>query len=96
MPGGLMGKAGYEHHSARGGGVEHYINRGYVPYPLHDTLFGYHQDGAGMTLEYAYQDWALAQLAKALGKEDDHQYFLKRSFNYRNLYNPASGYMQPR
>lgn len=96
MPGGLMGKAGYEHHSARGGGVEHYINRGYVPYPLHDTLFGYHQDGAGMTLEYAYQDWALAQLAKALGKEDDHRYFLKRSFNYRNLYNAASGYMQPR
>lgn len=95
MPGGLMGKAGYEHKTAKGGGIEHYIDKGYVPYPLTTgRQYGAHQDGAGMTLEYAYQDWTLAQLARTLNKRDDDIYFTKRSANYRNLYNPATGYMQ--
>lgn len=97
MPGGLMGKAGYEHKTSKAGGVEHYINKGYVPYPLTTwRQYGHHEDGAGMTIEYAYQDWTLAQLAKSLGKEDDYQYFLKRSSNYKNLYNPATGFLQPK
>lgn len=96
LPGGLMGKAGYEHFTAKGGGVEFYMEHGYVPYPLSAKQYGYHQDGAGMTMEYAYQDWTLAQLAKALNKKDDHAYFLKRSENYKNLYNPESGYIQPK
>jgi predicted alpha-1,2-mannosidase len=96
LPGGMMSKAGYEHHTAKGGGIEAYMNLGYVPYPLADKEYGYHQDGAGMTMEYAYQDWTLAQLAKALGKNDDYMYFLKRSENFRNLYNPATGYIQPK
>jgi len=97
MPGGIMGKAGYEHTTSIGGGIKAYIEKGYVPYPL--TLgrkYGQHEDGAGMTMEYAYQDWTLAQLAKALHKENDYQLFLKRSFNYRNLYNPASRFIQPK
>lgn len=97
MPGGAMGKAGYEHHSAKGGGVEHYIKSGYVPYPLTTwRQYGHHEDGAGMTMEYAYQDWTLAQLAKTLGKQDDYQYFLKRSSNYKNLYNSITGFIQPK
>jgi predicted alpha-1,2-mannosidase len=97
MPGGLMGKAGYEHNTAKAGGIESYIKKGYVPYPLTTwRQYGHHEDGAGMTIEYAYQDWTLAQLAKSLGKEDDYQYFLKRSSNYRNLYNPATGFLQPK
>jgi predicted alpha-1,2-mannosidase len=67
LPGGMMGKAGYEHNTASGGGIEHYIERGYVPYPL-DKKWGMHQEGAAQTLEYASQDWCLAQMAKSLGK----------------------------
>jgi len=96
LPGGLMSKAGYEHQTSKGGGLEWYISQGYVPYPLSDTIFGMHQDGAGITLENAYQDWCLAQLAKSLGKVDDYQYFLKRSENYRNLFNTEKGFMVPK
>ena len=49
-----------------------------------------------MTLEYAYQDWCLAQMAKTMGKLQDYEFFMKRSKNYRHLWNPESGYMQPR
>jgi predicted alpha-1,2-mannosidase len=97
MPGGAMGKAGYEHNTALAGGIEYYIKNGYVPYPLTSwRQYGHHEDGAGMTIEYSYQDWTLAQLAKSLGKENDYQYFLKRSSNYKNLYNPATGFLQPK
>ncbi len=97
MPGGIMGKAGYEHNTTKAGGIEFYIKNGYVPYPLTTwRQYGHHEDGAGMTIEYAYQDWTLAQLAKSLGKENDYQYFLKRSSNYKNLYNPSTGFLQPK
>ncbi|HEY4788816.1 MAG TPA: glycoside hydrolase family 92 protein, partial [Bacteroidales bacterium] len=96
MPGGLMGKAGYEHKTAKGGGLEYYINNGYVPYPLSDTIYGMHQDGAAITLEDAYQDWCLAQLAKSLGKDDDYRYFMKRSDNFKNVYNASERFMVPR
>lgn len=96
LPGGLMGRAGYEHGSTVGGGLEHYIKLGYVPHPLPEKTEGFHQDGAGQTLEYAYQDWTLAQLALVLGKKNDAQQFLERSQNYRNLFNTESGFMRPR
>lgn len=93
FPGGLMSKAGYEHHTFTGGGIEHYIEKGYVPHPLSSQRYGFHQDGAGQTLEYAYQDWALAQLAKKLGKEEDYDSFMSRSQNYKNLWNADKGWM---
>lgn len=93
MPGGLMGKAGYEHHTAMGGGIEHYISKGYVPHPLSERKYGFHQDGAAQTLEYAYQDYALSQLAAALEKEDDRQLFSKRAANYKNVWNDSLGWM---
>jgi len=86
LPGGMMSKIGYEHKTSKGGGLEYYITNGYVPYPLSDTIYGMHQDGAAITLENAYQDWCLAQLAKSLGKSDDYGYFMNRSGNYKNLY----------
>jgi predicted alpha-1,2-mannosidase len=95
MPGGMMGKAGYEHNTANGGGIEYYIERGYVPYPL-PKKWGIHQDGAAQTLEYASQDWCLAQMAKEMGKEQDYQYFMKRSGNWKNLYDPKSGWIRPK
>lgn len=95
MPGGMMGKAGYEHTTANGGGIEYYIERGYVPYPL-TKRWGIHQDGAAQTLEYASQDWCLAQMAQSLGKQDDYAYFMKRSANWKNLYDPESGWIRPK
>ncbi len=94
MPGGLMSKAGYEHYTNTGGGIEYYMERGYVPEGIEAQ--GFHLDGAGMTLEYAYQDWCLAQFADALGENPDRDYFLDRAKNYRNLYDTTSGWMRPR
>ncbi|MEQ8473697.1 MAG: GH92 family glycosyl hydrolase [Marinoscillum sp.] len=96
MAGGIMAKAGYEHKTSLGGGLEHYLKKGYVPFPIPEGEFGSHQDGASLTLEYAYQDWTLAQMALALGKEEDHQCFSERAQNYRNLFDTASGWMRPR
>jgi predicted alpha-1,2-mannosidase len=96
MPGGIMAKAGYEHKTEIGGGLSYYIKNGYIPYPLPDGKFASHEDGVGQTLEYAYQDWVLAQLAKKLNKEEDYSYFIKRSENYKNVFNKAVGWMAPR
>jgi predicted alpha-1,2-mannosidase len=96
LPGGMMSKVGYEHNTSIGAGLEYYMDRGYVPYPLSDTIYGAHQDGAGITLENVYQDWCLAQLAKALGKTDDYQTFLNRSENFKNLFNTEFGFMVPK
>lgn len=93
FPGGMMSKAGYEHNTFKGGGIEHYIDRGYVPHPLTNIKYGFHQDGSTQTLEYAYQDYTLAQMAKALGKTDDYNLFMKRAENYKNIWNPEIGWM---
>ncbi|MFF0628844.1 GH92 family glycosyl hydrolase [Streptomyces sp. NPDC004296] len=53
-------------------------------------------ESASRTLDYAYEDWAVAQVAKAVGKTDDAKMFLRRSANYKKLYNPATGFMQAR
>jgi len=49
-----------------------------------------------MTLEYAYQDWCLAQFAKALGKEKDYQLFMKRALNYQTLWDSTLKLIRPR
>ena len=47
-----------------------------------------------ITLEQAFDDWCVAQLAKKLGKNDDYERFMKRSAFYRNLFNPETGFFQ--
>ncbi|MDO6516930.1 GH92 family glycosyl hydrolase [Zobellia uliginosa] len=96
MLGGIMGKAGYEHHTTIGGGLKYYLEKGYVPHPIPEGRFGGHQDGASMTMEYAYQDWTLAQLAKKLGYLEDYAYFMKRSDNYKNVFDASIGWMRPK
>jgi predicted alpha-1,2-mannosidase len=93
--GGIMGKSGYEHNTSKGGGLEYYIEKGYVPYPLGGKYAG-HQEGAGQTLEYAYQDWCLAQMAKALGKEEDYTMFMERSNNWKNVFDSETKWMRPK
>ena len=93
FPGGMMSKAGYEHNTFKGGGIEEYMVLGYVPFPLTPIKYGFHQDGAAQTLEYAYQDYALAQMAKVLKKREDYDLFSLRANNYKNIFNKEIGWM---
>ena len=51
-------------------------------------------EAASRTLEDAYDDWCVAQVAKSLGKTKDYQFFMERSQSYKRLFNPATGLMQ--
>jgi predicted alpha-1,2-mannosidase len=95
LPGGIRDHAGYEFGTnASGGGMKYYVGRGYVPEEIEGP--GMHKDGAAMTLEYAYQDWCLAQFAAALGKTKDADWLSRRSGNYTNLWDASVQYMRPR
>ena len=54
------------------------------------------RQSVAVTLAASYDDWCIAQLAKALGKTDDYDFFLKRSYNYRFLFNKATGFFHPK
>lgn len=54
------------------------------------------RQAVSVTLENAYDDWCLAQIAKALKKDEDYAYFMKRARNYANVYNPSTGFMAAR
>jgi len=71
-------------------GIEDYLKLGYVPYDRGVN------ESVACTLEYAYDDFAVAQMAKALGKQDDYATFHARSRNYRNLYDASVGFMRGR
>ncbi|MEO0899980.1 MAG: GH92 family glycosyl hydrolase [Bacteroidota bacterium] len=95
FPGGIRDRAGYEHGQLpTGGGMKEYIELGYVPEGLPGK--GYHKDGASMTLEYAYQDWCLGQMAQSMGMEEDYAQFNHRSQNYRLLWNDKKGFIHPK
>lgn len=47
-----------------------------------------------ITLEMAFDDWCVAQLAQKLGKTDDYNRFIARSAYYKNLYNPQTHFFQ--
>ena len=49
-----------------------------------------------ITMEQAFDDWCVAAVAKKLGKQQDYERFIKRSEFYRNLFNPATGFFQPK
>lgn len=53
-------------------------------------------ESVSKTLEYAYNDWCIAQMARALNKEKDYEYYLSRSQNWINVYDPGSGFMRAR
>jgi len=67
-------------------GLTYYKQLGYIPTDKID-------EAASRTLEDSYDDWCVAQIAKALGRKEDYRFFLRRSLNDRNLYNPAIGMM---
>ena len=54
------------------------------------------RQAVAVTLEHSYDDWCLAQMAIPLNKNEDYDYFMKRSLNYKNLYDPRIGFMAPK
>ena len=54
------------------------------------------RQAVSVTLENSYDDWCVAQMAKALGKKDDYTYFMHLAHNYQNVFNPAIGFMAPK
>jgi predicted alpha-1,2-mannosidase len=71
--------------------IDRYKKFGYVPVDEHHENWS-----VSKTLEYAYDDWCIAQFAEALNKTDDYIYFLKRSENWRNVYDSQSTFMRPK
>lgn len=71
-------------------GIEDYLRLGYVPA---DTGT---RESAACTLEYAYDDFCISQMARALGRADDYKMFLAHSKNYRNIYDAKTGFMRGR
>jgi predicted alpha-1,2-mannosidase len=71
-----------------------YIKYGYIPLEDH-VLEAYHQnEQVSRTLEYAYDDFALSQWAKALNKGEEADILTERSKNYRNVIDPFTGYVR--
>jgi predicted alpha-1,2-mannosidase len=79
----------FEHRSKGRVGLEYYLKFGYLPY---DKI----SQSVSRTLEYSYNDWCVAQLAKNLGKMDDYGLFMKRSANYKNVFDPSTGLARPK
>lgn len=77
--------------SYRGLGL--YKKHGYIPYNI--TYDNSENWSLSKTLEYAYDDYCIARMAEKMGKKDIAERFYTRAQNYKNLYNPASGFMQP-
>jgi predicted alpha-1,2-mannosidase len=53
-------------------------------------------ESVSKTLEYAYDDWCIAQMAQILNKKDDYNYFMKRSQNWKNIFDWNTGFMRPK
>jgi len=73
--------------------LQDYLDFGYVPT---ESRSKYGMGQISNTLEYAYDDWTVAQLAKALGKEQDYNHFMDRASFYKNAFDVSVGYVRPR
>jgi predicted alpha-1,2-mannosidase len=70
-------------------GLEYYRKYGYIP-------AGMEGESVSKTLEYAYDDWCIAVMANALGKDSDHDTYLQRAQYYKNLFDPSTGFIRGR
>jgi predicted alpha-1,2-mannosidase len=73
-----------------------YLKYGYVPLEDSVSEAAHKDEQVSRTLEYAYDDFVLAQVAGALGKRDDEAIFRKRAQNYRNVIDPETGFARGR
>lgn len=70
-------------------GLKYYKEYGFIPVEKES-------ESVSKTLEYAYDDWSIAQMAKAMGKKEDYSTFLMRGQYYKNIYDPESMFMRGR
>lgn len=70
-------------------GLADYRKYGYLPSDRQP-------ESVSTTIGYAYDDWAVAQIAQAAGAEDDHRVLLRRARNYRNLFDKNTKFMRPK
>lgn len=68
-------------------GQKLYRERGYIPADKEN-------ESVSKTLEYSYDDWSIAQLAKAIGAKEDYEKYNQRSLFYRNLFDKSTGFMR--
>jgi predicted alpha-1,2-mannosidase len=68
-------------------GLQYYKEMGYIPSDLES-------ESVSKTLEYAYDDWCIAKMAKALGKENDYNYFIDRAKFFVNVFDPSTSLMR--
>jgi len=79
-------------------GIDYYKNLGNVPADIGSPPGSNmpNNEGTSCTLEYAYDDWCIAQLAKALGRENEYELFMSRAQNYRNVFDKVVGFVRGR
>ncbi len=70
-------------------GIDYYLKYGYVPEDRNGS-------SVSKTLEYAYDDWCIAQIAKKMGKTDIYNEYMRRSESYKNVFDKATGFARPR
>ncbi|MEO6818064.1 MAG: GH92 family glycosyl hydrolase [Edaphobacter sp.] len=76
--------------------LDSYSHYGYIP--LEDKVLDafHHNEQVSRTLEYAYDDYVVSQFAGALGHISEAQFFLKRSGNWRNVFDSSTGFVRGR
>ena len=86
---GMLHHANHEANMPRYGrnGALAYLEYGYVPREMH-------RESVNLTQDFAYGDWCIACVAKVLGKDEISKEYDKRAMNYKNLFDPASGFMR--
>lgn len=70
-------------------GLKEYRKYGYVPGDMES-------EDVSKTLEYAYDDWCIAQMANKLGRKSDYRDYIRRAQSYKNLFDPVTGFMRPK
>ncbi|HEV2835508.1 MAG TPA: GH92 family glycosyl hydrolase [Pyrinomonadaceae bacterium] len=70
-------------------GLGFYIDNGFIA--MEDD-----RESVSKVLEYAYDDWCIARVARMLGRTDDYRRYLTRAQSYKNVFDPVSGFMRPR
>lgn len=70
-------------------GLAYYRKLGYIPCDREE-------ESVSKTMEYVYDDWAVAHIAKASGQLDEYKLLIERSKSYKNLFDPGAGFIRPR
>ena len=76
------------------GHLGEYIDKGYIP--IDTGTPGSHDESVSQTIEYAFDDWTIAQVARKLGRNDIADRFTRRAAYWRNVFNTADGFSEPR